>query len=600
MIPSFLALIPLFFLPFTQDYFDTNKWMALCLITLSATLVWAWSCMRTTHVHITLSRSTIGLAALTIASLLSLLIASTNKIEALLHPLGPITFGSLTLLSLFTVPSKRFLWLLFGAASILSLIAIYRFFGLGGSDTLWSPTGSALATTTIIALVIPLLATGIREAYTHKHEGLLALLILMVVVNTAGLGIILWQLIPKLPEVLLSPKEGWSIMLEILKNPKQAFVGVGVENFLTAFTAGRPMRLNLTELWASRFTTNTNVFFHLTTIYGLTGLVALLVFFRSLLIKTKRSGLSISLLVALGAFLLTPPNLSVLIVCVGLLMSTPSEKKTFKVSPWLSTVLFFTVVILTIISSYSLVRFYVAEVFFARSITASAQNDGSASYNLQVQAIHFNPVISRFHIFNSQTSLVLSLSLSKFIVEQSQAPQEDQEKNRLLVGQLIQQAIHEGKIAVNLNPMNILAWENLARVYGQLIGIAQGADTWAQSTYAQAIRLDPYNPVLAVELGGVYIRKKEYTTAITQFTRATNLKPDYANAWYNLANAYRLNGDGENMRIALEKTLTLVKLGSSDYQIIQAELNDQAASVSGTLTTPTPAPIIDPPLNVQP
>lgn len=574
-----LALIPLFFLPFTADYYDTNKWTLLVVIALIALL-------RASRTSLTYGSSTVGLAAITVASLASLLFASTNKIEALVHPFGPITFAALTALSLLHFPSRRFLWLLFVSTSVLSLIAIYRFFGLGGADTLWSPTGSALAAATILVLVIPLVTTGIREAYTHKHEGLLALLITMMVVILAGLGITLWQLAPKLPEVLLSPKEGWAIMLEILKNPKQALVGVGVENFLTAFTAGRPARLNLSELWATRFTTNTNFLFHLTTIYGLTGLAALLVFFRSFVTKTKRSGLAISLLLGFIALLLTPPNFSVLIVCVGLLMSAPSEKKTFSLTPWMSKTLFVVVATVCVFGFYGLIRFYGAEVYFARSLLASKKNDGSSSYNLQVQAMKFNPKITRFHITNSQTSLALSVSLSKFIIDQTQAPQEEKEKNQQLVGQLIQQAIHEGKVAVSLNPINILAWENLARVYGQLIGIAQGADSWAVKTYAQAINLDPFNPVLALELGGIMIQMKDYTAAITQFTRATNLKPDYANAWYNLANAYRLIGDGENARKTLEKTLTLLDPISSDYQIVQAQLNNEEATVSGTLTTP--------------
>lgn len=572
----FLALIPLFFLPFTQDYFDTNKW-TLVVVAASALLLWrSWTLAFTTRITLRLNRVTLGLAAMTLASFISLLFASTNRIEALIHPFGPATFAALTLVSLLGNPTKRFLWVLFGTTSVLALIALY--------NPIWSPTGSSLATATLCIIVLPLLVTGIREAHTHKHEGMLALLILMTIVISAGVSMTLWKLIPKLPEVMLAPKEGWAVMLEILKNPKQALFGVGAENFLTAFTAGRPLRLNLSPLWATRFTSNANVLFHLTTIYGLMGLAALLLFSRSFFVKTARHGLSISLFLGLAALLFTPPNFTVLVVCVGLLMiATPQAKeKTITLPTWLARTMLVLVAFIGILILYGLFRFYSAEVYLSKSIAASQKNDGTTTYNMQVKAIQSNPKVSRFHIINSQTSLALSLALAKNQTEPGE--------NRDLMTQLIQQSIREGRIAVSLNPSNILAWEHLARTYKQLIGVAQGADTWAVTTYTQAMQLDPYNPVLPVELGGVHVQMKNFTDAITQFIRATNLKPDYANAWYNLAHVYGLIGDGQNRLKALEKTKAIVDPASDDYLTIVEEL--EASS--------TPAATLVPPVEIDP
>jgi hypothetical protein len=72
-------------------------------------------------------------------------------------------------------------------------------------------------------------------------------------------------------------------MLEILKNPKQAIFGVGADNFLYAFAIGRPASLNMTPIWSTRFTTNTNLFFHIITIYGLLGGGAFVYFAKTFL-----------------------------------------------------------------------------------------------------------------------------------------------------------------------------------------------------------------------------------------------------------------------------------------------------------------------------
>ena len=562
--------IPLFFLPFTEDYYDTAKWTVLAAAALCLFLLLAAKPFK-----LSLRPTTIALGALSLAALISLAFASPNKIEGLVSPFGPVTFLSLTVVSLFP-SSRKFLWALFGSSAVLGLIAVYQFIGIAKrmmpdvgflADPLWTPTGSAVATLAILTITLPILIQGLIEARKEKRDGLLALGILMILPVALGIVLLSWQLVPKLSTTLLSPREGWSVMLEILKNPQQAIVGVGAENFLTAFTAGRPARLNLSHLWRARFTTNANFLFHITTIYGLIGTASCLLFLKGFLTRKRKDTLFISLFIGFLSLLLAPPNLSLLVVVTGLLIVSEEGKVHFGV-PFFARLL---VSFLAFAGLLLLGRAYAAEVDFGRSLVAAQQKDGRATYNLQFQAIRKNPKISRFHIAYSQTNLALAASLA------SQENQENDQKTRQLMQELIQQAVNEAKLAVNLNPANILAWENLARTYQQLMRIADGMDTWAATTYRQAIVLDPYNPLLAVELGGVYIQMKNYTDAITQFTRATNLKPDYANAWYNLANVYELNGDNQQAIDALEKTVSLVDPSSSDYPIVTQKLEDLRA-----------------------
>ncbi|MCX6793886.1 MAG: hypothetical protein NTY06_02160, partial [Candidatus Gottesmanbacteria bacterium] len=90
-----LGLTPIFFLTVTQKFYDTNKWMLVTIGALLTLVLWALTLLRhKTPLHITIPSGALGFGALTIASIIGLLIGSTNKIEALLSPLGPVTFLS--------------------------------------------------------------------------------------------------------------------------------------------------------------------------------------------------------------------------------------------------------------------------------------------------------------------------------------------------------------------------------------------------------------------------------------------------------------------------------------------------------------------------
>jgi predicted Zn-dependent protease len=154
---------------------------------------------------------------------------------------------------------------------------------------------------------------------------------------------------------------------------------------------------------------------------------------------------------------------------------------------------------------------------------------------------------------------------------------------------LVQQAISEAKVAVTLSPQNIAAWENLGATYQAIMPVAQGSDTWAAASYQKALAIDPTNPLLWVNLGSVLVHQKKYDDAIVAFDRATSLRSDYANAYYNLANAYKLKGDAISATGALTKAMELVAPGSSDYAKVKNELDGvPSATVSGTsqLTLP--------------
>lgn len=130
---------------------------------------------------------------------------------------------------------------------------------------------------------------------------------------------------------------------------------------------------------------------------------------------------------------------------------------------------------------------------------------------------------------------------------------------------LIQQAINEGKAAVALNQTDSINWNALAVVYENLIGAAQQADQWTVAAYTQAIIRDPANPKLRVDLGGVYRKLKSDDQASRLFEQAAQLKPDYANAYFNMASiAETLNHKDQQLAL-LKKTLSLMDTKDPQY-----------------------------------
>jgi tetratricopeptide (TPR) repeat protein len=219
-------------------------------------------------------------------------------------------------------------------------------------------------------------------------------------------------------------------------------------------------------------------------------------------------------------------------------------------------------------------RAYAAEVAFKQSLDAAAKNDGLATYNAQRQTLMLNPFSPRYHRAYAATNLALANSLA------SNKDLTEQDKQN--IAQLIQQAIREAKIAVTLEPNNTANWENLTLVYRSLINAAEGADQWTIAALSQAILSDPVNPALRVDLGGIYYALGRYDQAIRLFQQAAELKPDYANAFYNLSHAYLMKKEivlaYDNMR----QTLSLTPADSADYAKAKGELEELAKQLPKT------------------
>ena len=167
--------------------------------------------------------------------------------------------------------------------------------------------------------------------------------------------------------------------------------------------------------------------------------------------------------------------------------------------------------------------------------------------------------------------------------------------------QLVQQSINSGRNATNISPANSLNWQNLSSIYRALIGFGQNADSFAILTSQQAATLDPSNPTQYINIGGIYYQLGLWDRAIEQFQIAINLKPDYANAFYNLGHALEEKGDFATALVQYQTVRSLVAKDKASLEIIDADIKaieDKIGQASGPQPETQPAEN-QPPLEVN-
>lgn len=621
-----IFVLPLFFLPFTAEFYEFNKNILLAVACLLFLALWMGKMVLAKKV--TLRRSPFDLPIILFAAVVtaSTILVSPNKIEAILLPGATGTVLALTALyflltnNLSEKQAEQAIKALLISATLLALITIYQFIGIGEAlisansfwvflkPKFWTPAGGLLALGSFLLTVFILAALQIWKKRVSEKQPLSASSlseIISLLILAGGLGVTAYQLFISAKTILLPPSAGWAIAIETLKSAP--ILGLGLSNFLSAFTAFRPIAFNATDLWSFRFTSSSNWYFHLLATVGVLGLgtIAFLIF-RVITSNLKTNRPVFVSLVVIFLILALIPSSFLLIFTLYLLLAIlavfgPKQEieETSRLLPW---TFFIPTLAVVLVAFYFIGRAYAAELVFRRSILALNQNQGLAAYNFQIQAISLNPYQSNFRLAYSQTNFALANALA--------ANKDLSDQDRQNISILIQQSIREAKAAVSLNSRNVIAWENLANTYRALINFAEGANDWTIAAYQQAIALDPLNPNLRLSLGGVYFALGQYDEAVKWFEQVVNLKPNFANGHYNLSAAYREKGDFARATGEMETTLSLIPRDSDDWKKAISELEalkkklgekaeKEAQKSTESLSPPQPLPTgIKPPLTL--
>jgi len=527
----------------------------------------------------------VGLMAL--SYILSTFLQSPNFAEALFSR----TILVLGLCIIYFVASnfldrKHVAWLtgaLLGSISLLALLKIAHSVGatqpiplIGQANLLWNPTSSA------ISLVL-MLGVGLAISLTRGFKSLnlipkVAYFALSVVIGISLALSVSEIVMDDNTKVLNLPyATGYSIAIDILKYGRTAMLGIGPDNYLAAFTFYKPAQYNANpDLWNVRFTTSSNEPFQVFTTNGLIGIAALLLVYLYLTkssisqIRKGNYGLGVGTLVLLVGLLFFPANTTLLILLFYFMLvhSVYTEvKRTWEIENiFIKVGISGVLVALVLAGAWLTGKYALADYYFQKSVVAFSNNDGIGTYDNQVKAIQINPRRIGYRVAFSNTNLLLAANLA-----QQEKLTEEQQKTLV---DLIKQSVNHANAAVALNVQNVNSWEHRARTYRQLINLANGAADFAFVSYNNALRLDPRNPRLMVDYGGFLSAVGQNETALTVLRQAVQLKPDYANAHYNLANVLIAEKRYVDAYRTLQVVANLVDPASEDYKAVTSQLTE--------------------------
>ncbi len=654
---GFFFLFPLFHLSLTSESYEYNKLALLIVFTLFFLLLISWKIVRARKVVFLGSSFTIPLFILSGIVIVSTLFQTPNIVLSLTTPLSTTTIVFGFILFLLSVQAredinKNLFNIFIIDAVLLSLFVLGSYTGILPQNA-FTPAGSLLATTTFLSIItiyllaklvtgllktsdareiykqpkIPILKTelnapsdrllqgvdtawqvqrnlgraGVSEKFgieaADRRNLVFYLLPLLLIAGTTILLTI--HLFTDQKPIILPFNHGWIIFLETLKNIKTLVLGMGPTNFLTAFTLGKSVLFNQTPVWNIIFTSSSSFFLNLATEAGIiAGILYFTILLKSLkLLKTHNPQPTthnfpfiLPLLFSLILQVFLPSNMSVFILTIILLGFVSEKKILFSVDfTSLGKSIYFILfpsIIFTMIVGYFGGRAYLAEVIYKRSLDALVNNRGSDVYNLQIQALTLNPYLDRYHTVFSQTNLALANALS------SQKVISEEDKQR--IPRLVQQAIDQARTAVTIFRTNVVNWDNLARIYSALTNYAKDADSWAESSYQQKLLLDPVNPNARLSLGGFYLTQQRWSEAENLFRQAVNLKPDFANAHFNLAVSLRQQKKYREAYQELQTALVFVAPNSTDSAKIKEELELLPPESATESKTSTPTDVIVP------
>lgn len=434
---------------------------------------------------------------------------------------------------------------------------------MGGGFSL---TGSLVAEVTLMLFLVLEWARKLVKKYKSSENyvkeavmvGVFGLILMLSIFKVFKIGV-----------VILDENSAWVIATETFK--RSPLFGAGPGNFIQAFNMFRPASYNLTNYWTNAFGTSSSGILNVWTELGIVGLVGVLLIVWMTVVRKKDFDW-VRLVLVGGLVLFTPVSLVSLMLVVWLLSQKLAEiksagivvkmgEKGFNGAPWVLGVI---LVGGSLYVGYGLSRIMLGDVYMRQALVAASKNDGGSTYNLQIKAIGMNAANAEYRRMYSQTNLALATAL----LSTEKPTDEDKEKASVL----IQQAVREGKVAVSLDSQNSLYWANLAVIYRGIVGAVEGAADYSYQAYTQAVALDPVNPNLRLDLGGLLFAAERYDEADRAFEMVVTNKEDFANGWYNWANTAKKMNRIDLAVSRLTQAVALVPKESGDFEKANKEL----------------------------
>lgn len=652
LISGVLLLFPLFFLTATTDFFVLPRQLLITYSSLALLVLWGAKMILEGKVTFRSSPFNLPMFLFGAIVLISALI-SVNTFDSLLQSvpvLLSIVFAFLMVNSISSRSSFNIALSSLAIGAVLSsLITILYYAKLyilpfpAIQNQNFTPLGSPIQH---IAYLIPILLLSsffvLRRA---KGENLMQLMtkdysvaihVVSSILILLGSALTIFKIVSAAQKPIILPMQyGFQIALASVGQDTarlaQSFLfGSGYGTYLTDFSRFRPASFNLEDnIWNLPFSFSSSFALELVATIGVLGILSFL-FIAYRLIKTRTkdanplmvavaasfiisflipySYVLVTLLFVLLAFYISflylgnsrkvyDSSLSLVSLKHGLLSFDETEEGSHRRNSntsILSVVLAILILVPVAFLGYFTTKLVMADTMFAKSLREAQNNNAQATYDLQREAIRVFPYNSDYYRVFSQINIALANSLVQNIA-QGETPDAQAQQNILT---LLQQSINSGRAAVSLSPNNYVNWENLARIYRSLVGVGQNAEQFAVASVNQAIALNPTDPRLRIELGGIFYQFGQYEIAQTHFQNAVNLKPDFANGYYNLGHALESKGDLRTALIQYQIVRDLVQKNdnsltqiNAEIEAIQEQIGDQAAQAEARDPNENPQPI---------
>ena len=613
---SVMIALPLLVVPSTEQFVIHSKIVIFLLATLLVMVLYIVHSIRKSVLPLTLSPLTFSILGFGVASIASSFFANSYPVEHLFG-LGGLYFAC-CLFILFgasqvkTIVLEHPLNILLGVNAALFATSVLQLVGFGPARLLnyFLPLPLALNSlafnlsgSPLIALQIAGIAlVGVGSAFILKQYKLGTVQYIGLGFTLASILLHTWAILPgkESTPLLLPLAANWSIAIDTLRTPKTAFFGYGPQGFSTAYSLFKPEWINSSSLWATPFAQGSNGILTLLVTTGLLGVGSFLsiplLLVRQYAHMLPRSKPVFWMILSIFVLMCIVPANTVLFGLLAVLITTwiGSESKRFtrleiqsvqirklneksneestktstSETPAKNRIVVQAVCAVIafglIVATYGYGRAFAAEVVILQSTKAIQNEDLIGAYILQQRAIKLNPFIDSYRRRYSATNITIAAALAE------KTDLTDEEASQFSA--LVQQSIREGRAATALNQLNSTNWLHLAQVYRSLIGAAEGSEQWALTSYLTAAQLAPTDPALRVEIGGILYAAESYDDAALFFQQAIALKPDYANAYYNLANTFVMANKLEQARTAYQQTLLLLNADTQDYVRTSNEL----------------------------
>jgi len=388
----------------------------------------------------------------------------------------------------------------------------------------------------VLFLVFALITRTFREDINRLLLPMILILISITFLFVNNLN--QWTGISLPQEQVLNTAMNWKTAFKsITDNLRSTFFGQGIGTWHYVFSRFKPIEFNDSPLWQIRFDRAGGYIPELLATSGILGLgsyllIIVMFFLVFWVLREKRELFPFimaftALVVAQFVYYQNTILAFTFWFVLGLsIVSWQQTIKSFKIIsfkdfPELSLV-FSTILVLILlgvsISYYSAIRFYLADVNYAK---AQATFNLEEKIELIEKAVSLNPKLVTYQIILARVCLASFLGSLNQPVDQQDA---------VKIQNFMVKAIDYGKEASELSPNTVVVWESLGMIYRDIQIFVDGATDWAIASFEKAIEFEGKNPILHTELGKLYLASGDTEKAKENFTKAKELKPNYVDA----------------------------------------------------------------------